>query len=374
MPPLTIMLKPASSACNMQCSYCFYNDVAKNRKVGFKGMISEDLLEVIISRATAYAQHSCTFIFQGGEPTLAGLSFYKSLINLQNKYKKPGLKVYNCLQTNGYAIDEKWARFFVKNDFLVGLSLDGPSEIHNLNRKDNLQRDTFNRVMKAVTLFNRERVKYNILCVVTGFSAKRPEKLYNFYKKQGFLHLQFIPCLDFLENPEEHEPFTLLNKDYEHFLLRIFDLWFEDLKKGLYISIRHIDNWLLILSGRQPEACNMSGKCSVQPVIEGDGSVFPCDFYATDKYHLGNIKEHTFFDLLCRETARDFVEASQQPQECTDCPYFLLCRNGCLRERCLLPDNRSGKNRFCEAYKTFFNKRQRQLSEALIIMERMFFH
>ena len=136
MPPINILIKPASSACNMACQYCFYKDVAAHREQEFEGMLSIESIEKVIQAGMEYAEHICSFAFQGGEPTLAGLDFYRQVVVLQKQYAKPGVEIRNAIQTNGYTIDEEWAAFFKKNHFLVGLSLDGPAELHNRNRTD----------------------------------------------------------------------------------------------------------------------------------------------------------------------------------------------------------------------------------------------
>lgn len=196
MPPINILIKPASSACNMACQYCFYKDVAAHREQEFEGMLSIESIEKVIQAGMEYAEHICSFAFQGGEPTLAGLDFYRQVVVLQKQYAKPGVEIRNAIQTNGYTIDEEWAAFFRENHFLVGLSLDGPPELHNRNRTDVQGKDTFNRVMKSVRLLKKHNVEFNILCVVTGQNARSVEKLYRFYRKQKFRWLQFIPCID----------------------------------------------------------------------------------------------------------------------------------------------------------------------------------
>ena len=246
MPPLSVLIKPASSACNMNCSYCFYKDVAANRERGFAGYMTMDTLEKLIASALDYADRDCTFLFQGGEPTLAGLGFYRAVLELERKYAKKDVRVFNAIQTNGYLIDEQWAEFLASNGFLVGLSLDGPADVHNGCRKDLAGKDTFNRVMNAAHLLDRAGAEYNILSVVTVQSAKRAESIYNFFKKHRFKWLQFIPCLEPLNSGRDGDVHSMKPDEYGRFLIRIFDLWYADLLKGQYVSIRHIDNLSLI--------------------------------------------------------------------------------------------------------------------------------
>lgn len=366
MPPINVLIKPASSACNMCCSYCFYQDVASHRESAFQGMLSPDMLEGVVASAMAYAEGSCTFLFQGGEPTLAGLDFYRRLIALEEKHVKPGVKVYHAIQTNGYALNEAWCAFFREHRFLVGVSLDGPADLHNLNRKDRVGKHTYNQVMRGISLLERFGVAYNILCVLTGRNARSIQRIYQFYRNQGFRWLQFIPCLEPLGQTPGKEPYHLSVDEYGDFLIRIFDLWMDDLRQGKYVSIRHIDNWLQILMGGQPESCGMTGHCSIQFVVEGDGGVYPCDFYVLDEYRLGTVGETSFVQMAQSPVAEHFLQTScSVPESCNCCPYYVLCRNGCRRERV------SSKNGYCSALYQFFSQRIGQLRDAAALIQRL---
>ncbi len=371
MPPINLLIKPASAACNMLCEYCFYNDVAANRLCGFKGFMSEEMLERLVKEALDYAEGMCGFAFQGGEPTLVGLDFYRKLIELQQKYNHKKLRIHNAIQTNGFAIDEAWADFFHKNNFLVGLSLDGTRELHDRNRHNKKGDGTFERVMQTARLFDRKKVEYNILSVVTGKNAMHIESSYRFFRRQGFRYLQFIPCLEPFAEEKGMAGYALSNNDYEHFLTKLFDLWFLDLKKGEYISIRHLDNWLGILLGRPPEACSMQGRCSVQFVVEGNGEVYPCDFYVLDEWLLGTIGEVSLREMQDSERARRFVaESAPLPDTCKGCRYVQLCRNGCKRERIALGGG-AAKLYYCRAVKGFFSSREKELEQAAALIQKM---
>ena len=355
MPPVNILIKPASSACNMACSYCFYRDVSNHRNHCFEGMLSLTGIEQIIRSAMDFADGSCCFAFQGGEPTLAGLDFFRETIQLQKKFCKPGVTVMNSIQTNGYLIDDEWARFFAEENFLVGLSLDGPPELHDRNRRDHQSNGTAQRVLKTAALFDKYHVQYNILCVLTGENARNIDTIYRFYREHGFDYLQFIPCLEPMDQKRGLEDYHLSAEDYAQFLIRVFDLWYEDLKQNHYVSIRHIDNWMTILLGGRPEACSMSGVCSIQFVVEGDGSVYPCDFYVTDRWKLGSVETDSLYSMLRSSAARDFIRRSLAvPEECRSCSIAALCRNGCRRDRSLSMDGIPGKTCFCESHRTFF--------------------
>lgn len=338
--------------CNMNCSYCFYRDETEKRKNAFCGLLSEETAETIVKKASSEAEESCFFMFQGGEPTLAGIEFYKYFVSLEKKYSKPGLRFFNAIQTNGYAINEEWARFFAENSFLTGISVDGPADVHNMNRKSREGDGTFNKVMHTVDLFDKYKVDYNVLCVITSVNIKKAEKIYNFYSKRNLGYLQFIPCLEPLGEDKTTDMYAPDEKEYGDFLVKIFRLWFADLKKGKYVSIRHIDNFLRMFRGLPPESCNMNGRCSVQFVTEADGTVYPCDFYCIDGYELGNIKEKSFSELAKSDNAVRFInESLPLPEECRQCRFYPFCRNGCRRDRA-----ENGKTLYCGAYRRFFEE------------------
>ena len=360
MPPVNILIKPASSACNLACEYCFYRDVAAHREHEFEGKLSLDFMEKVISSGMDFADDVCTFAFQGGEPTLAGIEFFEKTLDLQKKYSRPGVEIRNAIQTNGTLIDEEWAAFLAENHFLVGLSLDGPSENHNLNRVGKNGEKSFNAVMRAVRLFRKYQVDFNILCVLTGKNARSIEKIYSFCKKEKFEWLQFIPCLEPFDATQGMSRYALSAEDYGNFLVKIFRLWFADLQRGDYISIRHLDNWLSIMLGEPPEACNMVGSCSIQFVIEGNGGVYPCDFYVLDSWKLGTVGEMSFWEIMRSPKAEEFVTVSRFiPEKCKQCQWYPLCRNGCRRER----DN-DGLYRYCSSMQYFFSSCWKELLTA----------
>lgn len=356
MPPINFLIKPASSSCNLRCKYCFYHSIAENREIASYGIMKEDTLEAVIKKGLEYADYYCGFAFQGGEPTIAGLDFFRKCIELESKYNTKNLKISNSLQTNGMLIDEEWAKFLHDNNFLVGLSMDGPKDVHNLNRIDSKADGSFNRVMKTVELFNKNKVEYNILYVVTSYSARYASKIYKFFKEKGFKYLQFINCLDPLNEEPGKRPYSLKPNDLERFLKITFDLWYEDYIRGNYISIRYFDNLINMLIGNRPEACNMTGVCQCSCVIEGDGGVYPCDFYVIDKWLLGNIKDDEIKDMMTSDTGKNFVAPStQMEQECKECKWVSLCRGGCRRERETFDGENLKLNYYCSAYKAFFD-------------------
>lgn len=355
MPAISVLVKPSSSSCNLRCKYCFYHDVASNRDVQNFGMMDLDTLEIIIKRVLDIGEHFVSFMFQGGEPTLVGLDFFRKLVVLQNKYNIKNIKIMNSIQTNGLLIDEEWAKFLMDNNFLVGLSLDGAKDIHDLNRIDLRGKGSHKEVEKTVRLLNRFKVEYNILCVVTNNVARHTEKVYKYYSKKGFNYLQFIPCLDELDEKTIKNPYSLSPEMYGNFLKRLFDLWYQDYLNENRISIRMFDNIISVLRGYVPESCDMRGSCSPNIVIESNGSVYPCDFYVIDKWKLGNIKDDNILDIYSQKRVLEFLEVSKDiSNRCSVCEYFFVCKGGCRRHYEPIGVNREDKNYFCNAYKEFY--------------------
>lgn len=370
MPPISLLIKPASSSCNLRCKYCFYHSIAENRQTECYGIMDTRLLETIVKKALEHAEHACTFAFQGGEPTLAGLDFYKKLIEFEKKYNVKKVQINNAMQTNGMVIDDAWAKFLADNHFLVGISLDGPKDLHDANRIDAREKGSFNRVKEAIELFNKYRVEYNILFVVNGYTARHANKVYGFFKKNNFKYLQFIPCLDPLNEQPGGNEYSLKPERFTYFLKTLFDLWYEDIMKGNTISIRYFDNLVGMMMGYRPEACGMSGECQCQFVIEADGGVYPCDFYVTDEWLLGNIKDCGLEALKNTDIGNRFIEVSKYiDTECSGCRWFNLCRGGCRRSREPFADGRPVLNYYCSSYKEFFDYTDRRFHQLAAVLK-----
>lgn len=351
----TVMIKPASSLCNMRCSYCFYCDVAQNRDTKSYGIMAEATAVNIIEKAFDAATRSVSLIFQGGEPTLAGLDFFVFFTGKVTQLNKNKIKVFYSIQTNGLDISEDFAKFFANNSFLVGLSMDGYRELHDYFRLDAGGYPTHSRVLKTAKLFDRYKVEYNILSVITAQTAKHIEKIYGFFKNGGFKYLQFIPCLAPLGSEPFSLPHALTPALYEEFLTRLFKLYYNDFMAGNYISIRFFDNLVNIAAGQPAEQCGTLGYCPGQLIIEGDGSVFPCDFYCVDYWRLGNIKEMSIEAISKTEKMKEFRTSSLHDDEkCKTCDVYDFCRGGCRRDRDLNIAGAAGENIYCEALYNFF--------------------
>lgn len=364
-----MLIKPASSLCNMRCKYCFYHDEAANRRVVSYGIMSEATAEMIIKRALDESCESVTFAFQGGEPTLAGLEYYERFCFSVNRYNKKKLKVLYAIQTNGiFTESAKWAEFFYRNDFLVGLSFDGTRYCHDLNRIDFSGNGTASKVLACAVILNKYKVKYNILTVINASTARHIEKIFAFYKKQKWRYIQFIPCLPLRDN-EDQNVFALTPEAWLKYNNTLFDLWYQDVKSDLsnrvpLLSIRHLDDYLRAVAGLKTETCGTLGICSIQNVIEADGSVYPCDFMALDEYRLGNINTNSFRDLFESECAQNFIRLScNHSEKCLRCKWYPICKGGCSRMKT------NDHYIYCEVNKTFYEytyERAKELTKLIM--------
>jgi len=365
MPPISLLVKPASGSCNMRCRYCFYTDETENRSVPSMGLMSLETMKTLVDKALDFADGDCSFAFQGGEPSLAGLPFFQALTDYVKKHPNPKkIRVHYSFQTNGYNLNEEWAKWFAENQVLVGISLDGPKEIHDRYRVDHAGKGTFNRVMATIQMFNKHHVDYNILTVVTAATSRRGQQVYNFFKKNDFRYQQYIECLDPIGETQGGYEYSLTPERYEEFLKTIFDSWYLDMKAGRYVYNRYFENLMMIIARQGAESCNLRGFCGAQWVIEADGSSYPCDFYALDEWYLGNINTDSFEAMEQQRQKLGFIEWSKQiPDDCKNCRYFVLCRNGCRRNREPVTADSTQKNYFCSAYKNFLEYAYPRLAE-----------
>ncbi len=331
-----VLIKPASSLCNLRCKYCFYADISHVRDIRSYGLMSQAVAEKVIGNVFASLREgdSVSFAFQGGEPTMAGLAFFRRFVSLVREAQQrctANVQVHYALQTNGLLLNEEWCVFLRENRFLVGLSLDGDAALHNQNRIDEKGRGSFSQVMHARRLLELHKVEYNILCVLTNHMARYPQKLWHFLKEQQIGYVQFIPCLPELDS-KAPSPYALTPARFASFYTELLRLWAEELQKGRYISVKLFDDILNLLIRRQVTACGLTGQCQQQIVVEADGSVFPCDFYAIDQWKMGNLTETTLEALLDGERARAFLDRPRAQHEiCRGCKWRKICGGGCPR-------------------------------------------
>lgn len=366
---LTLLIKPASSLCNMRCTYCFYEDVANNRTQKSMGIMTRETARRLLTEVFRVLPTGggLSILFQGGEPTLAGLDFFRDFVAMAKECGNPGVEIQYSIQTNGYCIDREWAAFFRENRFLVGLSIDGTQTIHDTFRLDSTGKGTWDRTVNALKLLDGAQVETNLLCVVTAQIAKKARQVYRSLRQLGDHPLQFIPCLDPLEEGRGTLGYSLTPDAYGTFLCQLFDCWYRDWKAGYYVSIRNFDDYLRHLLRLPPGSCAAAGSCGHYLVVEGDGSLYPCDFYVLDAWKLGNIWENTVEEAMNSSTSQAFLEAGKKrPEECRSCRYLPLCRGGCKRDW-----ERTGGNYYCQSYRTFFAYSVPRLEEMAAVFARM---
>ncbi|MFI3171180.1 MAG: anaerobic sulfatase maturase [Eubacteriales bacterium] len=355
MPALSLLIKPASGNCDMRCKYCFYVDEMDNRSVANLGIMNESTLRNVLEKSFEYADHSCNIAFQGGEPTLAGIEYFKKCIELIEELNTKECTVNYAIQTNGYRLDEEWCEFFKVHNFLVGISLDGNKEVHDKYRIDARGEGTFDRVMASVELLKKHEVDFNILTVVHAETVKYTNKTYNFFKRNQFGYQQYIECLDPIGEEAGQQEYSLTPEGYGEFLVSLFKKYYRDMSEGRYVYNRYFENLMAIMMRQQPESCAMGGRCGDYITVEADGSAYPCDFYVLDQWKLGNFNEDNIEDMAQRRLELGFVEFSKHiPEECKVCKWFPLCRNGCRRNCEQVGVDHRTVNYFCPSYKKFF--------------------
>ena len=359
---ISVLVKPASGMCNMTCDYCFYCDEAAKREQEFYGMMSEDTLKNLIRRTMLQAEGVASYTWQGGEPSLRGLEFFRRAVWFQKKYNRNHVRVINAFQTNGYAVTKEWCEFFKENQFLVGLSVDGTARIHNSMRHSKNGEDTFERINKTAKLLDKYGVEYNILTVVTPKIAENIKEIYSFYRQQGWHYQQYIACLDPYGEEHGKTAYSIKPEQYGKFLMELFGLWYEDLKKGCHPYIRQFENYVGLAAGYMAESCEQRGQCGIQYVVEADGSVYPCDFFVLDDFYLGNRNTDIISEIDEKRKELGFEERSMELDlKCKKCRYYRLCGGGCMRNR---EQGDSGYlNYFCEGYQIFFEHCYEQIME-----------
>lgn len=343
----------------MACAYCFYKDEMKNRREADYGVMSKETAEAVLGHVfeALGPREPLSITFQGGEPTLAGLDFFRFFVQRTRQLNTHPVPVNFSLQTNGLLLDEKWAGFLKECSFLVGLSLDGTKDIHDQNRVTPDGKSTYQAVIRAADLLTSAEVPFNVLTVVTRPVARKIAGIYRDYAKHGFRYQQYIPCLD----PFSSNQNSLLSaEDYEGFLTTLFDLWYRDLQEGRFVYIGDFIDWINMLRGHEAASCGKSGSCTAQLVVEADGRTYPCDFYVLDEYYLGNLASSPLPQIEEKRKSLRFIEDSVfLSEKCQSCWCRSLCRGGCRRYRTNgikgSMKEEAPLNRFCRAYQGFFS-------------------
>jgi uncharacterized protein len=348
----SLLIKPASAVCNLDCAYCFYLDREADPYKALPGRrMSFETLERLVDTYLFYSYPQSVFAFQGGEPTLAGLGFFEKLVEYQKQYGRNGQNVSNALQTNAILIDDDWCALFREYNWLLGISIDGPEDIHDLYRYNKEGRGTWKKVMQGIETLKRNKVEFNVLCVLSQANVGKPRELYKFFRGLGIEHVQYIPLAEFASDGSPL-PFTITAEQYGRFLCETFDLWWPDRRK---MRIRFFDNIAEALAGIKPGTCTMHETCDSYVVVEYNGDVYPCDFFVEAGWKLGNTTVDSWPEIARRQRRYSFAAKKTIPHpECQVCEYQTICHGGC-------PKFRHGPGRrfedldyFCAAYKMIY--------------------
>ncbi len=350
----SLLIKPVSARCNLSCPYCFYVDRDSDPYKASAGrQMDAETLERLVDSYLFYAGAEAVFAFQGGEPTLAGLPFYRRLAALQMSHGRSGQAVANSLQTNGVLLDDTWCEFLKQYNWMVGLSVDGPQEMHDRYRPDRGGQPTWAKAMRAFELLKKHGVEFSVLCVLSQANIEHPREVYRFLRSSGADSIQYIPLAEFdaAGNPL---PFSLRSEQYGAFMSETFDLWWPERRA---VRIRYFDNIAEALAGQRPGNCTLHTTCDSYVVVEYNGDVYPCDFFVEESWKLGNIFENSWPEIARTRRRGAFAGKKTLPAaECQVCEFASICKGGC-------PKLRHGPHRrfeeldyFCPSYKTIFRK------------------
>jgi uncharacterized protein len=386
-----VVAKPIGPACNLNCEYCFYLEKQALFAADEKYRMSDKVLSAFItSYITSQPTPVVEFVWQGGEPTLLGIDFFKRVIELQKPFA--GQKtITNSLQTNGTLLTDEWCSFLKKNNFLVGISLDGPKEVHDRYRHDRKGNGSFDQVMRGLHLLQKHKVEYNVLACVARDTAKRPLDIYRFFKEQGVEFIQFTPvverlsdahgaalglrlagpaALDKEEKQTEVTPWSVIPEEYGDFLIAIYEEWVRhDVGTVFVMNFEWVLNaWI----GNPSPVCVHAGTCGRSVVIEHNGDVFACDHCVYPQYKLGNIMSDTLPDMVSKSLRSGFgvTKETALPRWCRDCEVLPACQGGCPKQRFEITcHDEPGLHYLCAGYKKFFLHIRKYLRAMATLLE-----
>jgi uncharacterized protein len=354
VPAFHVMAKPAGARCNCACDYCFYLPKARLYPGSASAMPDEVHRAYIEQLFAAHRTPEVTVAWQGGEPTLMGLDFFRRSVAYQLECARPGTRIENTFQTNGLLLDDDWCRFFAEHGFLVGLSMDGPKDLHDVHRRDAAGRGTFDRVLSAARLLQAHGVEYNILCTVNSINADRPLEVYRFFRDElGARYVQFVPVAE-----REGAGVTAASvrpDQWGRFLIAVFDEWVARDVGEMFVL--NFDGALAGWLGRAGTVCVFGPTCGLGVALEHNGDVYSCDHFVDPDHYLGNILETPLADLVASARQRAFGRAKQEslPSRCRACGWLAVCNGECPKNRFASAGGETGLNDLCDGYRAFFS-------------------
>lgn len=365
--PVYVMAKSIGAACNLRCNYCYYLDKEKLRPKSSSPGMSDVILELFTQQyIQAQPCQEVLFTWHGGEPLLMGIDYYRKALRFQQKYGQ-NRQIDNSLQTNGTLLTDDWCRFFNENNFLIGLSLDGPEHCHNRYRKDKYGKGSFNEVMKAVELLQKHGVEFNILSVVNDYNVKFPLEIYHFFKSIGVKYIQFSPVVERLDStsglltsaPETSgalTPWSVPALEYGEFLCGIFDEWVLNDVGSVYVTT--FDATLAGYVQVNPGVCVYAPTCGHAAALEANGDLYACDHFVFPEYKLGNISQRTITGMMLSDDQMRFGndKRNRLPGSCLNCQFLSLCNGECPKNRIIETDDITKPlNYLCEGLKLYFS-------------------
>ena len=363
-----VMLKPRGAICNLDCTYCYFLSKEKLYPQSDFRMPLALLEDYTRQYIEAQRVSEITFAWQGGEPTLMGLDYFKQAVAYQQKYRKPGMRIQNALQTNGTLLDAEWCAFFHAHDFLIGLSMDGPPALHDKYRVDKGGAPTHAKVLAAARLLQAHHVEFNILATVHAGNARQPLEVYRYLRDEvGARFMQFIPIVE-RDNETGYQegtgvtPRSVTARQYGDFLIALFEEWVRRDVGRVFVQI--FDVALAAWSGRRPGLCIFEETCGSALALEHNGDLFSCDHYVEPDYYLGNLADVPLVDMAGSARQNRFGQDKKDtlPQYCLDCEVRFVCNGGCPKNRFIsTPDGAAGLNYLCAGYRAFFNHVRRPM-------------
>jgi uncharacterized protein len=369
--PFNIMVFPVGPICNLACKYCYYLNKTSLYPETKDFRMSEELLEEFIKQyIDAQPGPIINFGWQGGEPTLRGIDFFRKAVELEKKYLPEGWQFINSFQTNGVLLNPEWCDFLRENNFLVGISIDGPADLHDAYRVDQEGKPSHERVLNGLHLLQEHHVEYNILCVVNDVNVSKPLEVYNFFKQEGVKFIQFIPLVEHLGQGKVSSR-SINGEEYGQFLTAIFDEWIINDLGDIFVQI--FEEAVAAWAGYGAGLCVFSETCGLAPVMEHNGDLYSCDHFVFPEYKLGNIWETPIKELVNSPQQREFGLSKRDalPEVCKKCDVRFICNGGCLRNRiATTEDGEPGLNYLCTGYKQFFSYIDKYMKELIPLLKR----
>jgi len=358
---ISLLVKPTSSLCNLSCTYCFYRRV-QGLYPGMPTKMKRSTAQALIRKTLSANAPLNSFCWQGGEPLLMGLDFFRDVIAFQKEHARPGQTIENSLQTNGLLLDDRWCEFLRQQNFLVGISLDGPAPIHDFYRKDHAQKGTFACVMRSIGLMKKHEVQFNILCLLTDQNIESPVDLYHFFRSHDLRHLQFINCFENDDLSGALKTFSVQGKQTGEFYIKLFDEWFG--KDFFDVSIRFFEDILLYLVDGVKASCCYNNECKSYLVVEHNGDCYPCDFFVFKEWKIGNLRESSIRTILSNPLRARFASLKTDlPAACTECRIAPFCKGDCTRFRYLPETGYKNISEYCTAIQMVYQHIEPHLPE-----------